>query len=401
VLINKSINMHQTVNAINKLIRKSAVFPVLIILCYMNDISAIFTHDPVMVKEGSTYYIFYTGSLINKMTSSNMSSWTWKTSSTLPSTSWWTDSTSNSGSDLWAPDVSYRSGQWWMYYSVSSFGSNTSAIGLATTTSLANDSWTDNGCVINSKSSNTYNCIDPSAFHDTTGKLWLVFGSFWQGIHIVELDTSTGKRAYSSTVKQLAYRSSGIEGASLMKWKSHYYLFVSWDVCCKGTSSTYKIAYGRADSVSGPYYNKAGNKMISGYGELLDTGDASRIGPGGESIYIENDTAVYLVNHYYAAGTGTATLQIRRIYFGDGWVSFTQTTPVSKQPDKNTAAGISNKTRIFYGSKKEADRIMKSDNSNRSYKIFSISGQNVTGKFINYQQNGGRIPEGIYIKIIQ
>ncbi|HAJ78642.1 MAG TPA: arabinan endo-1,5-alpha-L-arabinosidase [Fibrobacteres bacterium] len=392
--------MHQSIKSINKTIKESALISVLIVMCYINNASAIFAHDPVMAKEGSTYYVFYTGGLVNKVTSTNMSSWTWNSSSTLSSASWWTDSVpANSGNDLWAPDISYRSGKWWMYYSVSSFGSNISAIGLATSTTLSNAAWTDKGCVIRSKSSNNYNCIDPGTFRDTTGKLWLVFGSFWNGIHIVELDTSTGKPASSYTITQLAYHSTGVEGASLMKWKSYYYLFVSWDKCCNGVSSTYKIAYGRATNVSGPYYNKAGNKMASGYGELLDTGDASRIGPGGESIYIENDTAVYLVNHYYATGTGTATLQIRRIYFGDGWVSFTRTTPVNKQLEKNPVTKVANKTKFFYGSKTETDKMKKSASSNKSYKIFSISGKNVTDKFINYQQNSERVPDGIYIKV--
>ena len=81
-----------------------------------------------------------------------------------------------------------------VYYSVSTFGSNESAIGLASCDDIKDEqSWRDDGLVLNSTTSNNYNCIDPCLVQDTEGKLWMSFGSFWSGIKLVEINKSTMK----------------------------------------------------------------------------------------------------------------------------------------------------------------------------------------------------------------
>jgi arabinan endo-1,5-alpha-L-arabinosidase len=75
-------------------------------------------------------------------------------------------------------------------------------------------------------------------------------GSFWTGIKEVQLSSSTGKLS-SSTVTALAQRTAdggAIEASVIFKNGSFYYLFTSWDLCCKGTSSTYNIRVGRSTS---------------------------------------------------------------------------------------------------------------------------------------------------------
>jgi arabinan endo-1,5-alpha-L-arabinosidase len=290
---------------------------------------ALDVHDPVMTREGGTYYVFWTGSLIPRKTSSDRI--TWKNTGKVFGTSapsWFkTYVPDNNGKDIWAPDISYRDGKWWLYYSVSTFGARVSAIGLATNATLnADDSaykWVDQGMVINSTTSNNYNCIDPNAFQDDDSTCWLVFGSWNSGIKLVQINPKTGKLLQTpATVTSLASHSTGIEGAFLIKWKSSYYLFVSWDNCCKGVNSNYKIAVGRASTLKGPYVDRKNKSMTSGAGELLDTGDAVRKGPGHNGIFIEHDT-VFCVNHYYdATRSGTATMQIRAVYWdSDGWPS--------------------------------------------------------------------------------
>ncbi|MBN1307462.1 MAG: arabinan endo-1,5-alpha-L-arabinosidase [Chitinispirillaceae bacterium] len=282
-------------------------------------------HDPVMIKAGSTYYIYSTGRLVGAKTSTDRITWRYA-SSGLTAPSWVkTEVPANSGTDFWAPDIMFRDDKYWLYYSVSTFGKNTSAIGLATSPTLSSPTWTDQGVVVKSTSGNNYNCIDPAIFQDNDGKVWLTFGSFWSGIKLVECDPATGKPADSTTTFiSLASHSSGIEAPYLLKW-GFYYLFVSWDKCCEGVRSTYKIVAGRATSVQGPYTDRDGKAMTSGAGEVLDTGDAVRKGPGHNGIFIDNDT-VFCVNHYYDANrNGASTLQIRPLYFDDGWPSFNGT----------------------------------------------------------------------------
>jgi arabinan endo-1,5-alpha-L-arabinosidase len=308
---------------------------------------ALDVHDPVMAGEGGVYYVFWTGNFTPKKASTDRI--TWKNTGTVfgsAAPSWFkTYVPDNNGKDIWAPDISFRDGKWWLYYSVSTFGAKVSAIGLATNATLnADDSaykWTDQGMVINSTTGNNYNCIDPNAFQDADGTCWLVFGSWNSGIKLVQLDPKTGKPLQASpTVTSLASHSTGIEGPFLIKWKNYYYLFVSWDNCCKGVNSNYKMAVGRASVLKGPYVDRKNKAMTSGAGELLDTGDAVRKGPGHNGIFIENDT-VLCVNHYYdATRNGTATMQLRPVYWdSEGWPSLKPIASGSRLPPTGTMAG--------------------------------------------------------------
>jgi arabinan endo-1,5-alpha-L-arabinosidase len=280
-------------------------------------------HDPVMIKEETTgtYRIYFTGFNVSSKSSKDRITWS-RASSGLGAPGWVREEVpGNSGSDFWAPDIMFRDNKYWLYYSVSTFGKNTSAIGLATSPSLSSPTWTDQGVVVKSISSDNHNCIDPAIFEDDDGKVWLSFGSFWSGIKLVECDPATGKPENTRPEYiSLANHRSGIEAPYICKW-GYYYLFVSWDKCCNGCNSTYKIVVGRSTNVTGPYVDKDGVDMLDGGGEIIDTGDDVRKGPGHNGIFIENDT-VFCVNHYYACNS---LLQIRPLYFDDGWPSFTGT----------------------------------------------------------------------------
>ncbi|MBN1130939.1 MAG: arabinan endo-1,5-alpha-L-arabinosidase [Chitinispirillaceae bacterium] len=342
-------------------------------------------HDPVMIKEGNTYRIYQTGGTIGSKTSTDRITWRFA-SSGLTAPSWIkTYVPDNSGRDFWAPDISFRDNKYWLYYSVSTFGKNTSAIGLATSPTLANPTWTDQGMVIRSVSSNNYNCIDPNAFQDTDGKTYLTFGSWWTGIKMVEVDPATGKPASESpAIISLASHSGGIEGPFLFKW-GYYYLFVSWDKCCEGCNSTYKIVAGRSTSVKGPFVDKSGKAMTAGGGEILDAGDAVRKGPGHNGIFIERDS-VFCVNHYYACNS---ILQIRPLYFDGGWPSFTgtQTSPPLvdvKQAARVLAPRQSSKVTVVFGPSRTAP--VKG-------RVFSISGKEIRGQ----RASSGQLSQGIFI----
>ena len=60
----------------------------------------------------------------------------------------------------------------------------------------------------------------------------------------------------------------------------YYYLFVSFDFCCRGISSTYKIMVGRSDKITGPYVDREGKPMMQGGGTLLLEGFERWRGPG-------------------------------------------------------------------------------------------------------------------------
>ena len=283
-------------------------------------------HDPVIARYGNEWYVYCTGSRVRLKRSANGTTWS-DIGSALPAIpSWVTQYVPNfSGSDVWAPDIFYYNGTWYLYYAVSTFGSNTSAIGLATNKTLnpseSGYSWQDRGVVISSNSSNNYNCIDPNVVLDKDGSPWLSFGSFWSGIKLVKLDPATMKPASGATLYSIASRpSTAIEAPFIVYRNGYFYLFVSFDLCCQGVNSTYKIMVGRSQNLTGPYVDKNGVSMMNGGGTLIDAGSTRWIGPGHCAVYQSGNTAI-LVNHAYDAwNNGFATLQIRPLYWDSaGW----------------------------------------------------------------------------------
>jgi len=270
-------------------------------------------HDPSIMREGSTYYLFSTdasssqGGFIPIRCSTDKIAWTGcgYVFSTLPS---WISTAVPQATEIWAPDVSYFNGTYHVYYAVSSFGSNISAIGLVTNTTLDSTSgdysWVDQGLILQSSTSDNFNAIDPNILIDAGGSVWLTYGSFWTGIYQQEIDAATGKIQTSSTTYHLAERASSvvndpIEGSSLVYKNGYYYLFVSWDYCCETdpAQSDYKIVVGRGASPNGPFTDESGVDMAAGGGTILLEGDSDWAGPGGQTAYIDATNGDLIVFH--------------------------------------------------------------------------------------------------------
>jgi arabinan endo-1,5-alpha-L-arabinosidase len=292
----------------------------------------IFIHDPTMAREGGTYYVFSTGDPAGSIgngniqirTSANLRSWTYAGTvfATKPA---WITSALGDIPNLWAPDISYFGGLWHLYYAGSSFGSNNSVIGLATTPTLDPRSpkyhWTDDGLVFRTTSADNFNAIDPSLVTAADGGKWLALGSFFSGIKMIQLDAATGKPAASPTVYSLASKPfpDPEEGAGITYHDGYYYLFVSVDNCCRGISSTYHVQVGRSTSITGPYVDASGTAMTNGGGMEVQGTDAGMIGPGGEFVFTSGGSD-WLVYHYYDAfDNGAAWIQIRPLTWVGGW----------------------------------------------------------------------------------
>lgn len=222
---------------------------------------------------------------------------------------------------LWAPDIIRVRDRWLIYYSVSSFGSNESAIGLASGKTLDSASkdygWTDEGMVIRSRRSNRFNAIDPAVIADGK-KLWMSFGSFWDGIFLLELDPETGLRKQGAEPLRLAMNPE-IEAPFIHKHGDYYYLFVNWGKCCKGVDSTYEIRVGRSKEITGPYKDKEGADMKEGGGSPFLGTDGRFIGPGHASIFVEKGKEM-LVHHYYDKDRrGRSDLRMLPLEWQEGW----------------------------------------------------------------------------------
>lgn len=276
---------------------------------------ATWAHDPTVVKRpDGSYLVATTGRGIPLKTSSDRTSWR-DVGAAFPNGTPWTSA--HTTGDLWAPDLSYRNGQYYLYYSASTFGSSSSGIYLATSTSGNPGTWTNRGLVVSTTSSSGYNAIDPDLVVDQQGRWWLSFGSFWSGIKLIAIDPATGLRSGTS-MTSLATRSAGIEAPDIFYRGGYYYLFVSFDACCQGAASTYRLAVGRSTSVTGPYVDRNGTAMTSGGGTQILAGHGSVHGPGHSATLTDADGTV-LFYHYYT-DAGDARLGINRLTWDSaGW----------------------------------------------------------------------------------
>lgn len=288
-------------------------------------------HDPCIIKdEEGRYTMMSTNNLLTLRQSTDLISWTnaGRVFNAVPA---WAQQQIPGVQNLWAPHLVYMGGKYYAYYSASSFGSNDSGIGCASTATLntndPNYGWTDHGMVILSEGQN-FNAIDPEIIQDESGSWWMVFGSFWQtGIRMVQINPNTGKRtSENNTIYALADRNGGaIEGPSLIYHDGYYYLFVAYDACCAGLESTYRTMVGRAQNITGPYLDKNGTDMRNNAASEVLSGYNRYYGTGHGSVFKDNRRD-YFVHHYYDGNSnGFPRPHIREIVWGtDGWPTIDQ-----------------------------------------------------------------------------
>jgi glycosyl hydrolase family 43/concanavalin A-like lectin/glucanase superfamily protein/ricin-type beta-trefoil lectin protein len=287
-------------------------------------------HDPTLFKAGDTYIVAATH---NSIRSAPSISGPWTTHGNVPKADW---TFAISPGTLWAPHVEQVGDTFFYYYSQSTFGSRTSAIGVKTTTTPTDpSSYVDlgrpiiaSGAASSANDPVIHNAIDPQVHRDREGNWWIVWGSHWDGIVIGRLEddmvTVTGP------MRLIASRGAPpnrIEGPAIFERGGYYYLLTGWDVCCQAANSTYKVSVGRSRNIDGPYVDKNGVPLTQGGGTtILDSRDG-RPGvtpeglwraPGGPDVFVE-DGRHYMVYHAYLP---TNTLGVRPIDWHDGWPYF-------------------------------------------------------------------------------
>lgn len=310
-------------------------------------------HDPVAAYCEGAWYLYSTGHCISVMKSEDMKSWQPAGQVFDKAPQWALDQIPGYHGHTWAPDIFFHNGLWYLYYSCSSAGKNTSAIGVATSRTLNPDSpdygWEDHGCVVKSVTGrDNWNAIDPNVILDENGTAWMSFGSFWSGLKLVRLDGTLTKVAEPQEWWPLCRRpeettvdltgepedfiswdargadfnpgNDAVEAPFIVKRGDYYYLFASYDLCCRGPRSTYRVIVGRSKTVNGPYYDADGVSLMLGGGTPVVSGNDRYPGVGHCAV-VNDGTKDWLFFHGYDKTRHfNSHLLIREIQWNkEGW----------------------------------------------------------------------------------
>lgn len=275
-------------------------------------------HDPAIVEDRGTYYIFGTHRRCARSTDlvhwerfeNNLS----RDPESALGGIWeaWPKQPENPdlNGNTWAPDVIWNPvmGKWCMYLSVNGHEFR-SVIVLLTADRLDGD-WTYVGPVVYSGfdvsnvdrtdvprvlgeqaahdlpdrylslKDTRINAIDAAPIMCEHGEMWMSVGSWFGGIWMFKLDPATGLRDYTATYPYVkdacdpyygvkaagGYWNSG-EGSYFVRKNGWWYLFLSYGWL--GTTGGYQIRIFRSKHLLGPYVDQNGNPAICA-GEIPD-----------------------------------------------------------------------------------------------------------------------------------
>lgn len=294
----------------------------------------IIVHDPVVIQENDTYYLFCTGPGITSFSSKDLKHWNQEQPVFSEMPDWISDIVPNFNRHIWAPDIVLYKNTYYLYYSISAFGKNTSAIGVVTNATLnakdKNYKWVDHGIVVQSyPNRDLWNAIDPNIVFDENDTPWMAFGSFWNGLKMVKLDHNLKSIAQPEVWHTIARRerdfnledanpgNAALEGPFIFKKGAYYYQFLSWDLCCKKEKSTYKVVVGRSRNATGPYVDKAGKLLNDGGGTLILEGNENWYGAGHNSVYTFNNKDYIFFHAYDANDKGIPKLKVKELKWDD------------------------------------------------------------------------------------
>src|SRR5579864_3798226 len=265
-------------------------------------------HDPsTVVQCNGKFYTYGTGgsSLVSD------DGWTWRPGTRPPRAGL-------------APDVIHIGDRYYMYVAANIGAQPKAAINMIWSKTLDPASpdykWEEGGVVASSDGVEDSNAIDPGVYLDPNdGRLWLVYGSYFGYIRLVELDPKTGKRLHpGDQPRNLAIN---CEASDMFYHDGWYYLLVTHGSCCRGADSGYNIRMGRSRKVTGPFVDNMGVDMLQGGGKLFAGSTGRAIGPGHFGLLDLGEGVQRFSMHYEADldRGGASVLEIRPLLWKDGW----------------------------------------------------------------------------------
>ena len=332
-------------------------------------------HDPTIFKDPVTkhYFVYSTHNLVFE--SEDLINWEkhdYTKKVTVPKKAKefidknYSGTTANT--TYWAPDLYYKEGDdhpYWFYLSTScGLGGRNSVISLVKSKSPELwddiDNNIDAGVVIASKEDKNYNtnCIDANIFTDTDGKTYFIWGSFWKGIYMAELNTKTGRiegidytsdetilssgRNFGTRLFSTPSGVVGPEGPYTVYNKDTGYRYMFTSYGWLGTNYNIRVARTKKTftdvlkdtphkqlldqknrPVGATYAEQSSLDELWGYkmSGSFQLGDGIEyVGSGHNSVFQDDDGQWYLVQHCRKVADSIAYLQVKKILWTkDGW----------------------------------------------------------------------------------
>lgn len=314
---------------------------------YKNPVFEPILADPSVIRDATTKTFYAYGTeddwgdgkgdhLVAIVKSTDLKKWEYVNDAFTRKPSWKT----NGG--IWAPDVNYINGKYYMFYSYSVWADSNAGVGLAIADKPAGP-FEDKGKLFLSSEIGTANAIDPLYVADG-GKKYLFFGSFSSapenGVWGVELTDDAMSVKDKNTRFRIA--AGDFEGAMIFKKDNYYYFFGSKNNCCDGAGSIYQVRVGRSDKLNGPYLDKDGKALTNwGSGSLLIERNDRFAGPGHNAQVVTDDNGnTWFLYHaidrgtpYVSSGANRRSLMLDRLYWENGWPVIKNGTPSITEQD--------------------------------------------------------------------
>jgi arabinan endo-1,5-alpha-L-arabinosidase len=171
--------------------------------------------------------------------------------------------------EMWAPDINYFNGRYYLYYVVTNtvFDDHEfdTAIGVATAPTPAGP-WTDSGAPVvgprpaPEEPGEYLWTFDPEVVTSNNGTRFIYYGSYFGGIFVSKLSRNGLRTVGASTQVSINDR---YEGAYVVHRGGYYYLFASNADCCAGPTTGYSVFVGRSRSPRGPFRDRFGDTLTA------------------------------------------------------------------------------------------------------------------------------------------
>ncbi|THF68231.1 arabinan endo-1,5-alpha-L-arabinosidase [Deinococcus sp. Arct2-2] len=267
--------------------------------------------------------------LISMAKSADLVKWTYIGDAFATKPSWVKDD-----AGLWAPDIEYLNGKYYMYYTASDTKARGSAIGVATSDSPAGP-WTDSGTpVVEPQGPPGGNpddrrwVFDSEVITDDAGQSWLYYGSYFGGISVRKL-SADGLKTDAATQKEVAL-DNRYEGAQVVRHEGFYYLMASAANCCNGPLTGYSLFAGRSASPTGPFVDKEGVSLLDprvGGTPVISMNGNRWVGPGHNAVFTDAGGQDWTVYHaldlndpfFTPGGVSKRPVLLDPLDWVDGW----------------------------------------------------------------------------------